>query len=211
MEMETPAMGKYASLMDGVKLRIELVDQLTSGKGDVALVPRFEFIALQMRKILELIAFGSLVANEKLYASTHADFAKEWNAKRLLAKLEKLNPLFYPIPVKQTPSDTPGILLKHQRITSGYLTKETFIKAYQQCSELIHTKNPFSSGDHFDFQERLNTFAQWRTEIVRLLNLHELHLIGDRGMAVCSMNAGGTNKVQVYRFQPPASIPGIKP
>jgi hypothetical protein len=198
-------------VMEGVKLRIELVDQLTGGKGELPLVPRFEFIALQLRKILELIAFGSLVANEKVYASTHADFAKEWNAKRLLAKLQKLNSQFYPIPVKQTPSNTPGILLKHERITSGYLTKETFVKVYQECSEFIHTKNPFSKADHFNFQERLDTFAQWRNQIIGLLNLHELHLFSDSGMAVCSMNDGGTNHVKVYRFQPPASRPGIKP
>lgn len=210
MEMETPAMGKYASLMEGVKLRIELVDQLTQGKGDIPLVPRFEFLALQVRKILELIAFGSLVANEKLYASTHVDFAKEWNAKRLLAKLEKLNSQFYPIPVKETPSNTPGILLKHERITSGFLTKETFVKAYQECSELIHTRNPFSTANHFDFQERLNTFHQWRNEIVRLLSLHTLHLLNDPGMAVCSMNEGGTNQVKVYRFNPVGSMPGFK-
>jgi hypothetical protein len=151
MEMETPAMKKYASLMEGVKLRIALVDELTSGKGDIPLIPRFEFIALQLRKILELIAFGSLVANEKLYASTHAGFAEEWNAKRLLAKLERLNALFYPIPVKQTPSNVPGVFLKHEKVAAGYLTKETFVKAYQECSELIHTKNPFGTADHFDF------------------------------------------------------------
>jgi hypothetical protein len=210
MDMETPAMGKYATLMEGVKLRIALVDELTQGKGDIPLVPRFEFLGLQVRKILELIAFGSLVANEKIYASTHADFAKEWNAKRLLAKLEKLNPGFYPIPVKQNPSDAPGILLKHEKISSGYLTKETFVKAYQECSELVHTKNPYSTTDQFDFQERLNTFAQWRNEIIGLLNLHELHLLNDPGMAVCSMNDGGTNQVKVYRFHPLALVSGTK-
>jgi hypothetical protein len=70
-------MQKYATLMQLVKLRVELVDRLMQDKDKLPTVLRFEFVALQFRQILELIAFGSLAANEKVYASKHADFAKE--------------------------------------------------------------------------------------------------------------------------------------
>jgi hypothetical protein len=209
--MEPTGMEKYAPLMQGVKLRIELIERLMQNKDSPPLVPRFEFAALQFRKILELIAFGSLVANEKVYASTHVGFANEWNAKRLLVKVERLNPNFYPVPVRQVKCDLPGITFKHQKITSGFLTKDDFVAAYQKCSELIHTTNPYSNGNNEDFRERSNTFATWRNQIIKLLNLHELHLFDDPGMAVCSMNAGGTNKVMVYRFSPPGYVPGVKP
>lgn len=75
--MEVSGLEKYRLMMEEVKLRIDLVDRLMTNKDDLPLRPRFEFTVLQFRKVLELIAFGSLVANEKVYASTHADFAKE--------------------------------------------------------------------------------------------------------------------------------------
>jgi hypothetical protein len=203
--MEHDGMDKYRILMETVKLRIALIEDMMKGKCNLPDVPLIEFATLEFRKILELIAFGSLVANEKVYRATHADFAKEWNAKKLLAKLEKLNADFYPIPVKQVQPDKPDMLLRHEKIAQGYLTKKTFIYAYQQCSELIHTANPYSKKSHFDPKVYSTKFFAWRDQIVLLLSLHELHLYSDPGMAVCSMNDGGTNQVRVYRFAPPVA------
>jgi hypothetical protein len=201
--METTEMQKYATLMQFVKLRMELVDRLMHDKDKLPLIPRFEFVALQFRQILELIAFGSLVANEKVYAAEHADFAKEWNAKKLLVKLEKLNADFYPTPIQQVKSNVPGIMLRHEKITSGFLTRKDFVDAYQECSEIIHTGNPYSLSNKNSLPELTKRFANWKSQIVKLLNLHELRMLNDPGMAVCSMNDGGTNEVKVYRFSPP--------
>jgi hypothetical protein len=201
--METPGMQKYTTLMQLVKLRIELVDRLMQDKDKLPIVPRFEFVALQFRQILELVAFGSLVANEKVYAATHADFAKEWNAKKLLAKLEKLNANFYPTPIRQVECNVPGVTLRHEKITSGFLTRKDFIDVYQECSEIIHTANPYSLSNKNNFTELTKRFANWKSQIVKLLNLHELHMLNEPGMAVCSMNDGGSNEVRVYRFSPP--------
>jgi hypothetical protein len=209
--MEQDGMNRYRILMETVKLRIALIDDIMHGKCSLPDIPLIESAASQFRKVLELVAFGSLVANEKVYRTMHADFAKEWNAKKLLAKLGKLNLDFYPIPVKQVQPEKPGMLLRHEKVTQGYLSKKTFIDAYQQCSELIHTTNPYSKKSHFDPKVYSKTFFEWRNEIVSLLNLHELRLYNDPGMAACSMNAGGTNQVQVYRFAPPSSSTGVKP
>jgi hypothetical protein len=195
-------MEKYCNLMQFVKLRIELVDRLMKDEDKLPVVPRFEFVALSFRQVLELIAFGSLVANEKVYAATHADFAKEWSAKKLLGKLEKLNANFYPVPVRQVKTNVPGVTMKHERITAGFLTKDDFVGAYQTCSQLIHTANPYRGNSGIDYPKLTKDFLNLRSQIITLLNLHELHLFNDPGMAVCSMNAGGSNNVQVYRFSP---------
>jgi hypothetical protein len=201
--METPGMQKYATLMQLVKLRIELVERLMQDKDKLPIVPRFEFVALQFRQILELVAFGSLIANEKVYASTHTDFAREWNAKKLLAKLEKLNADFYPKPVREVKSNVPGIPVRLERLAGGFLTREDFVRVYQECSEIIHTGNPYSVNKTNNFSELTVRFADWRLQIFTLLNLHELRMLNDPGMALCSMNDGGTNEVRVYRFSPP--------
>lgn len=55
-----------------------------------------ELVFVQLRKVLELIAFGSLCANRAKYSDMHCNFAQHWNTKRLLADLERVNPHFYP-------------------------------------------------------------------------------------------------------------------
>jgi hypothetical protein len=65
-----------------------------------------ELIFIQLRKTLELIAFGSLCANKKRYSEVHQNFAQHWSAKRLLNDLEKVNPRFYPEPLSD-PQERP--------------------------------------------------------------------------------------------------------
>jgi hypothetical protein len=202
--MDTSGMEQYASLMEEVKLRITVVDNILQGTTKLPLPPAVESVALQFRKVLELVAFASLIANKKAYASTYKDFSKEWNAKKLLQKLAKLNPQFYPVPVKQVKSDLPGIAWKHEKITDAYLTKDAFVDVYQACSELIHTPNPY--GKVVDLASYMAKFPEWRAQIMRLLNLHELHLFNEPGMHVCSMMTAGTDKVLVYTFSPTGAI-----
>ena len=198
--MDNPGLAQYASLMEEVKLRIAVVDAILQGTTKLPLPPAVESAALQFRKVLELIAFGSLVANKKAYASAYKDFSKEWNAKKLLKKLEGINSHFYPVPVKQVKTNLAGIAWKHVKITEPYLTKDAFVCVYQACSELIHTPNPY--GKSIDHASYMSQFPQWRAQIVRLLNLHELHLFNEPGMHVCSMMSTGTDKVLVYTFSP---------
>src|SRR3989442_14231436 len=122
---------RYIKCMQEVRARLKLIEsvtakQLTTGQpfSDV------EFVFLQLRKILELIAFASLSANKEQYSAAHAKFATHWNAKRMLADLEKVNPDFYPTPsappvIYPTPS---AIQMKHvPAIADGFLTKDDFI------------------------------------------------------------------------------------
>ena len=95
--------------------------------------------------------------------------------------------------------------MRYEKLMQGYLTKETFVDAYQECSEIIHTANPYSNKPHLDLEQCSKAFFEWHNQIVVLLNLHELHLYDDPGMAVCSMNDGGTNLVRFYRFNRVAS------
>ena len=64
---------------------------------------------LQVRKILELVALSSLVANSKLYTKTYEDFARHYNAELILRDLERINSDFYPRPVTQSKSEQPGV------------------------------------------------------------------------------------------------------
>lgn len=162
---------RYASLMEEIHLRLEVVDPYLK-KQQQGKHPGidFEFVCLQLRKILELVAFGSLVANHNAYSATHKDFASHWNAKLLLRDMARINPHFYPVPVKELPSGSPSIKASYVPITSGFLTQADFVKAYDRCGSVLHALNPYKwDHDRHDFGPQI---PAWRNNIVALLNRH---------------------------------------
>src|SRR5579862_5091556 len=91
---------KYCNVMEEIKHRTAVINAFGSG-GAVALYPAttIESVYLQFRKILELVALGSLVANKTEFSKVYAGFAKYWNAQYLVKDIERINPDFYPRPI----------------------------------------------------------------------------------------------------------------
>lgn len=152
----------------------------------------------QLRKIIELIALASLVANEKEYSRQFKDFHKHWNARDILKKLEKINPNFYPEPIKEIP--VPDSKTEWVAIQDGYLTKEDFIRVYAQCSKIVHADNPFGTKTDYDYYEKQITI--WLGKIVNLLNCHLLHLVNDPNVYLIHMKEQRDDKVHAYTFAP---------
>jgi hypothetical protein len=116
MTQSDPDIEKYCGLMEEIKLRMNVVEFFISGKGHALYEPpTIESTTLQLRKILELIAFGSLVANKDSYSAVYAKVSKTWNAGDLLRELEDVNPEFYPAPVVQVASKIPGAFMEHKK------------------------------------------------------------------------------------------------
>jgi hypothetical protein len=195
---------RYCDLMEEVKLRINVVNHFLSGQGHALYQPAtLETVCLQIRKILELVAFGSLVANKEAYTATYAKVSKAWNAGEILAELAKVNPNFYPVPVIEVPSEIPGVQSQHKKRVGDYLDEEEFKEVYGRCGVLAHAANPYGKGIDYEYYAR--SLPVWRTRIMNLLNAHDIHLIGNPGMYVVHMSEHGDDRVKLYRFQPPSS------
>lgn len=202
--MSQPDIVKYCDLMEEVKRRTSVIDFFLSGKGHALYQPpTIESVGLQIRKILELIAFGSLVANKDIYSEAYEEFAKHWNARLLLINLGRLNPDFYPKPVEEAPSPDPRALHQLKERRADYLTKDEFEKAYEKCGAIMHAKNPF--GGQADLNYYLEKLPAWRTQIVNLLNNHQIRLLNDKGFYLIHMKEDRDDKVHYYRFEPPAA------
>jgi len=136
----------YGNYMADVRARIDLVRGLLT-IGVTQAMPEFalaEVIFLQLRKVLELIAFASLAANKDAYATAYPTFAEDWKAKRILEKIGELNPDFYPMALDEPQEIAPG--RKHfDRPATGFLTKDEFVTLYQAASEVLHTRNPYTA------------------------------------------------------------------
>src|ERR1035438_3605047 len=132
----------YCNCIDRVRYHVSISDTVFAGQIDTGQRDlNAELIFLHFRKALEEIAFASLSANREKYSAARAGFATEWNARRMLGFIEKVNPNYYPIPLKEPQEIAPGE--KHfARVESGYLTKEDFETLYDGCAEVLHCRNP---------------------------------------------------------------------
>ncbi|MEO8097221.1 MAG: hypothetical protein ABI811_05925 [Acidobacteriota bacterium] len=134
-----------------------------------------ELIFVQFRKVLEGIAFASLSANREKYSEVHANFAKHWRAKEMLAVMDTLNPGFFPVPLAAPIETSPGHCYFSEGAVDGAFTREDFAVLYQASSEILHTRNPYREGDptiniKYAVQEwvvRLQTLLTWhRTQLL---------------------------------------------
>jgi hypothetical protein len=162
-----------------------------------------ECICLQVRKILELIALGSLVVNKEEFSKYHEKFYEYWNARRILKDIEKINPNFYPVPVKESPSTDPKAKTEWRTVTEGFLTKDDFVEVYDKCSRILHADNPFgSSTDYSDYDDQI---SEWMGRIVRLLQSHIIHLLNDDNLYLIHMREKRDDRVHGYIFAPISS------
>ena len=164
-----------------------------------------ETICLQFRKILELIAFISLIANKSQYSAVHKNFESHWNAELLLKDLARINPRFYPQPIKEEPSETPGVKKLLVHITDGYLSKEEFVHIYKKCGGMLHAINPFGSKTGYHYFNK--SFPEWRDKLILLLNCHLVQLLGQDIFWLIHMHERGNELVHGYEFAPADNEP----
>jgi hypothetical protein len=191
-----PDISRYCDQMELIKKRIEVVLFFEQRRGgSLYVASTIESVYLQFRKILELIAMASLIANKEIYSQEYANFARHWNARRMLDSLERLNPDFYPKPLIEKVKGSELVDKK-----DGFLTREDFVTLYNACGAIMHTNNPY--GDQTDYGDYFSKIAEWRALIFGLLNNHKIHLLNDPNMYVIHMQEDRDNKVHGYTFAP---------
>lgn len=198
----------YCACMEDVKCRLAVVNTVTRGELSTGNpVFDYEFVSVQLRKVLEFVAFSSMIANKRIYAAAHADFSRHWRAKRLLEDLEKLHPNFYPQPIKFGHVTESGV--KHfDKVKNGYLTRDDFVTLYDLCSETMHTWNPFTDKDRrIDFKRSV---VEWVRRIEGLLKMHLMQFVDRDEIWVINMERPEDGKVYAITGAPlsKASRPG---
>jgi hypothetical protein len=186
VDKNTDNMNKYVGVMAEMKRRTDVIGMFLSGERNaVYKASNIETIGLQFRKVFELIAFASLTAHKELYSAVYSDFAKHWEAAKLVNRLRQINPRFYPEPVIQVPSDKLGLKTDLVPRRPDYLTEESLVDAHGRCGSLMHAANPYAREIDYGFFEA--SFPDWLTNTVNLLNAHLVHLPGDTGFYLLQM------------------------
>lgn len=164
---------QYAKVMEEVKSRLflvgEFIDNKTTTGSDTTDI---EFICLQLRKIMELIALASIVPNKSKYKETRENFHKDYHAKRIFRDLEKINANFFPIPVIREDSKDPEIQHNITKRPDVWLTKKRFEREYEKLGGLMHADNPFAIRRPY-----AGLYKQYKTLTTNLWELVESHQI----------------------------------
>ncbi|MCD8520693.1 MAG: hypothetical protein LRY66_17450 [Saccharospirillaceae bacterium] len=186
---------KYLWMMWEIDKRLEVLKALVNGNADVVyLKAKVESEALQLRKILELIAFSSLVAHKEKYKEVRSDMDKDWHAKRIIKKIKLINPDFYPIPTKGYVKD------KWVDVRGGYLTKKQFEAAYDLCGDMLHARNPFAKLNRsaMAFDKRVPDYIE---RIEKLLEQHRVILPDNLGVIHVQSNFGSNKALKIWLYK----------
>jgi hypothetical protein len=143
---------------------IDLAEDLTPG----VTTYQHEYVALHIRKLLEQIAYSSLIVNGSAYQKHYPKFVNEWRPTQILRLIEKINPKFYPQPV-EAPDESNLVALK-----DGFMTRDDFEFLYKKTHELLHTPHPnepFQDESQWRYSPR-----SWLVMIGNLLKFHVVHV-----------------------------------
>lgn len=184
-------MNSYVQCMEEITRRSIFIQQFS----DVS-INRFhepvvaETIGLQQRKILELIAKASLIAHRSVWAEVSLWFKRDWHAGDILERIEKVNPSFYPHPVRESRIyDTGNIKAKWEDVPDDiYLTKGRFVEAYSAIGDMMHAHSP---DEHVNYREFLAKAQEWDSQIHELLGMHTVALLGAEDFCLVQMNVEG--------------------
>jgi hypothetical protein len=157
-----------------------------------------ECVYLQFRKVLELIALASLVANHDEYVKQQTKFAQHWHAGRILDDLAQVNPQFYPVPGVQVIDKATGKVREVKPLQAGYLTKADFIALYEMCGGILHAQNPY--GQPKDINAYESQMPEWRDKIIALLNHHQIQLIDSKLQLWVIMHSKDDGRVHGFLF-----------
>lgn len=199
----TSPIDKYCGVMQEVKRRIEVIRCFLTGKCNTPYqATTLESIYLQFRKILELIALGSLVVNRNQVEKHKQKFDTWWHAERILADIKKVNPEFYPKPIQDSAGNANRKTIPYaiKPINEGFLTRDKFAKLYDECGGILHAVNPF--GNKVDYSKYEKVMTNWLKRIMILLNSHTIRLLNDENLYIVHMHEAQDNYVHAYTFAP---------
>lgn len=162
--------GQYCELMEEVKSRIISINQLMEMPG-ITIRTRIESVSLQLRMLLELVVFSSLVSNKDVWQRSLRELRSSQDMGNKLKELKRIHPNFFPRPIDQEEhmsEDEPAERL------DGFLTEDELQKVYGRLGNVLHAKNPM--GTQTDYRYFMDAVPEWISKVQNLLECHKVYL-----------------------------------
>ena len=167
---ESLDIAQYCDLMEGVKSRVESINQLMEMPG-ITIRTRVESICLQLRMLLELIVFCSLVSNKDVWQRSQKELQSSQDISKKVRELKRLHPNFYPRPVHLDGRAAGG---EPADRTDGFLSEDKLIEVYGRLGNMLHAENPL--GKEADYRFYIDSVPGWLSEVMNLLECHKVYL-----------------------------------
>ena len=167
---ESLDINQYCGLMEEVKAKIEAINQLIDVPG-LTIRTRVESVCLQLRMLLELIVFSSLVSNKDVWRKSQKELQSSQDISKKLRELRSLHPDFYPKPV--TLDAAPSGEEPPDR-TEDFLTEGELTKVYGMLGNILHAENPM--GKETDYRFFIGAVPDWLSLVQNLLECHKVYL-----------------------------------
>ena len=149
---------QYSDLMQEIKLKVDAIQRLMEMPG-IMNQTRVESVCLQLRMVLELIIFSSLVSNKDAWRKSQDELRKAWNIKKIMKDLRGIHGRYYPEPKGRA---------------GDFLTEDRLVTVYNQLNRIIHAENPLGAG--VDLRHYMESVPKWLDWIISLLTEHNLFL-----------------------------------
>lgn len=160
--------------MSIVKHRLIAIDHILNGKKSTSYdQTNIEFIYLQIRLILETIILSTVAANNKLYSEFIRTIKKEWNIDRIMNKIKRHNPNYYPKPIIMNKKEQSFCNVSLDYI---YLTEEDYKSIYIKCGNWLHVGDVSRSQKEKDYINEFKNVKLYYNKINNLLFNHTIYL-----------------------------------
>ena len=167
---ESLDIAQYCDLMEEVKSRVESINQLMAMAG-ITIRTRVESICLQLRILLELIVFSSLVSNKDVWQKSQKELQSSQDISKKLRELKRLHPNYYPSRVDLEGSASRG---EPADRTEEYLSEDKLIEVYGRLGNILHAENPLAKET--DYRYFMDSVPGCVSEVMNLLECHKVSL-----------------------------------
>jgi hypothetical protein len=196
---DNPDHANYIKCMEEVKRRVRAIDDILQGTTTTSFqYTNAEFVALQFRKIFELIILATLASHKHLFEGLARKLAKEWQISKVIAIVEKRNPRFFPHPVRRVPSADPRLKDDLVDLNEGFLTQDELVAAHGKIGNLMHANSPYQETSVVAAFEK--EFPVWRTKMMELLNNHIIRFPEEKAFLYIGMQSEETGSVHTALF-----------
>lgn len=203
----------YTDHMKSIKLRMQKIEEIVIEVPEVgsrnipkSILFEFEFVCLQLRKVLEAIVQCSMISIGADYQRVHRDFMKHSRATNIVKNLDKLHRRWFPEFVYVNRHD---LGVPYLSPGGSAFNKERWINLYSVTSEVIHVQNGFSSIPKLSLEFTIPDFA---AKIKRHLSNH-VTTQPNGGVFLCELGDADTEIVvsDCRIFGPGAEYFGLSP
>ena len=161
---------QYCGVMEQTKRNLAGAAQIMESTS-INLETRIQAAAVQTRKILEEIAYATLVSNKDAGAKTQEELQDLRYPKDIFRDLGKVHPNFFPTPVEiRNPAKGKPFVVK----TKGVLNREKLLQIYRELNPMAHSTNPMAEPVDLGYFEK--KIPVWLEEIGNTLDTHQVML-----------------------------------